>query len=492
MRHYAAIGLLLLVAGASRGETLDQEYWPGPFSLSQSASAYDLAQSFTPSTDRVDAVLVAFGCCINGGSLTLTLHIREGSVNGPILGSQTRFLNTYNNGEQRFEFTPPVPVTPGQLYVIDMVHEGGSNGMWGSNGAGPPYVRGNKIINGIEKPFDFGFRTFGPQTMQNGPTPLEYSNHWDERSIAGGGEHYDPDPGQVLYAEPPDTETDSFPVDIFDIDPGLESGFEPDSQVDALSNGDDVLFTMLDNNQANLLVSFTGDAIFSEIAAYAETPAGTTSIHWYQANINAPDPATTTLEDVDAMELWGPVGSDDANFYSLNTDHAVGGSIFHRLGPTPTVYLDQPSVVAAITALGWNGVAEEVDIDALMMQDVGRVGYLEGDDVVLFSIKPNGNFDGGEIIRLPATGAPSFFSHGGHVWDTAFPTAFTFGEPSGIEDIDGLEAHFEITASASAPTASQGLRLALLVALLGTGALTLQGRGRGSPRVLGHHSRLSR
>ena len=79
--------------------------------------------------------------------------------------------------------------------------------------------------------------------------------------------------------------------------------------------------------------------------------------------------------------------------------------------------------------------------------------------------------DGGEIIHRTNTGAGSFsvsfLSHGGHLWDTAFPVAATFGYIDGIgEDVDdALEAVGTLTGDTTIDTPEPGGGLLLLSGL---------------------------
>ena len=132
------------------------------------------------------------------------------------------------------------------------------------------------------------------------------------------------------------------------------------------------------------------------------------------------------LEDVDALELWGYPGTteqpDDSDFFSLLGDNA-GASIFTFVSGASAVYLTPPQILGALTPLGFTGTEADVDVDALMVQDIQQSGVWDNGDAVLFSIRANAGWDGGEIV-LWRFGAPaSFLVHGGHTWNTAFDIA---------------------------------------------------------------------
>ena len=59
---------------------------------------------------------------------------------------------------------------------------------------------------------------------------------------------------------------------------------------------------------------------------------------------------------------------------------------------------------------------------------------------IIFSIAPIDIYDGGEIWVWDGLthGGATFLSHGGHLWNTAFPVMATFGTAS--ENVNALEA----------------------------------------------------
>jgi hypothetical protein len=60
------------------------------------------------------------------------------------------------------------------------------------------------------------------------------------------------------------------------------------------------------------------------------------------------------------------------------------------------------------------------------------------DDIIIFSIRASGNWDGGEIVVLPFGGPASFLNHGGQIWNTAFDVATAFGVST--QEVDAIEA----------------------------------------------------
>lgn len=297
----------------------------------------------------------------------------------------------------------------------------------------------------------------GPGTVR-----VEYSNLSDEMSVAGGGDHNGADSMQVLYTEVPDAAGGTLPIDV--VDYVARDG----QQVDAVANCRDRYFNQVQapvppylGATADLVMSFAGDPAqgAGPVAVYIESPAGADRDYWDQVELNNPN-AAGRLDDVDGLQVWGShylnFGGAHAQFWSETGD--VGGvsvwSYLPAAAPTPalaTAYIAQPVIVAAVVSLGYTCCPENVDLDALMVYDAvyvaGAVRVFEPGDAIIFSIRAAANFDGGEIMVLDWTGfgaAPvaSFLGHGGHLWDTAFGVAATFGVQT--EEVDAIEAVIDI------------------------------------------------
>jgi hypothetical protein len=74
-----------------------------------------------------------------------------------------------------------------------------------------------------------------------------------------------------------------------------------------------------------------------------------------------------------------------------------------------------------------------IDLDALMVKG----------DSLLFSIRPIGGFDGGEIWHWSGSGPASFLSFGGNTWNTGFNLQSYFAGQGFVihtENIDAMEA----------------------------------------------------
>ena len=446
----------------------------------------DLAQSFKPTLSSLGFVELGLSGPLSGTPTRVRVDLRDGGIAGPVIGSAVALIE--NNISlpvsvidlTRFEFSPPVTVVPGNTYVIDLVHISGGIGIWEVINPGF-YPDGGAFADGSPKVSDFAFRTglvVPSQLLIQPPLPVEYSDSLDERAKPGGGNHDVPDPGQVLYTEVPDGNADSHPLDTTDFSPATEAGIDPTLQVDAIAATVDVLVEELVGNAADLVVSLASDQGAAEIAAYFETPAGGTGVAFTHADLNVLDAPPDELDDVDGLELWGPVGSGDALLFSRQSDISFGTSIYRFSGGAAVPYVTHAEIVAAVTALGFVGDPQAVDVDALMVENGGGEQSFDVGDGILFSIRAGGNFDGGEIIHLrPAAAVPTFLEHGGHLWDTAFKVGGSLGDP-GNEEVDALEAR-PAAVTAQIPTLGP---LGLAVFVLGL-FIALRGSARRCPAV---------
>ena len=485
-----ALLLLMIVVSVAaprigRGAALiiDQSSSGGPgggaFPLDQ------FAQSFKPTLSSLGFVELGLDLGVSGPA-SLRVDLRDGGIAGPVIGSAFALLeNSFSLPVSvidltRFEFSPPVALVPGNTYVIDLVHVSGGAGIWELINPGV-YPDGEASVNGAPKTWDFAFRTglvVPSQLLTQPPLPVEYSDMSDDRAIPGGGDHDVPDPGQVLYTEFPDGPADKWPKDASDFLPALETGTDPLSQVDALASAADALVDDVLSNHADLLVSLVGDGGPAEAAVFFESPAGMTGTAFRHVELNALDNAPGEIDDLDGLELWGPVGSADAIYFSHFDDLASGTSVFRFSGGAAVPWISHAEILAAVTALGFSGSSQQVDLDALLVENGGDEQNFDIGDGILFSIRAGGNFDGGEIIHLRVGVPPAFLVHGGHKWDTTFDVVAAMPE-SKNEDVDALEAR---PAAVAAQIPTLGL-LGLAVFVLGL-FIALRGSARKCPAVL--------
>jgi len=145
--------------------TVDQSF-TGPFvtTLRLDLVQPDTGQQFTPTANTLAAVDILL--TDSGTTPTITIKIRQGSINGPLIGQVTQAVNVAGGSIAspavgHFDFSPPLVLIPSTLYVIEGIT---SNPVgWAGNNQVDLYPGGKGIIKNFIStvvPFDFGFRTF--------------------------------------------------------------------------------------------------------------------------------------------------------------------------------------------------------------------------------------------------------------------------------------------------------------------------------------------
>ncbi|MGH7176293.1 MAG: hypothetical protein ACREJC_02830 [Tepidisphaeraceae bacterium] len=124
-------------------------------SYSLVSSTTPIGQEFVPALNRVDAVeLKVLGATAAESAL---VNIRDGTITGPVLGSSAPLSLPAGLSFTTFDLLAPTPLTPGSVYVIELVALTLNVSIGGmSPGAYPP---GRAIIHGNPDPSqDFWFR----------------------------------------------------------------------------------------------------------------------------------------------------------------------------------------------------------------------------------------------------------------------------------------------------------------------------------------------
>lgn len=223
--------------------------------------------------------------------------------------------------------------------------------------------------------------------------------------------------------------------------PAFDIGVLVGAELDAIANLLDAHFGRLIADDAAMVVSFRTsfpggppiDPIIGGVPAslwYRESsPYGAGSGPWAMAPVL--NPAAPPIQ-VSGVEMYGAAG--DTSHFSTVGD--AGGSSILTAGGT---YLLNTTMAYAI------GATLPVDLDALMVDDTfGLREVFDPGDRIIFSVRANGEFDGGElwVMEMTAAGVPtaSFLVHGGVTWDTANGVAGLFGMFPPTEEIDALEA----------------------------------------------------
>jgi len=170
----------------------DQINGDSPLGVSIGGPGYVLSQGFTPTFGNVDTIdlrLRLGGSFPLGGYLT-TINIRSGPYNGPILGSATSLVQDQGGGLfgqlVRFEFSPPVCVSPGQTYFIEWQEPLDQGILYWLGDQNNPYPGGIAWVVLAQQPsLDYCFITYA-----NTDFPLIDRTKWAEqefvRRIEGG------------------------------------------------------------------------------------------------------------------------------------------------------------------------------------------------------------------------------------------------------------------------------------------------------------------
>lgn len=143
---------------------LDQSFDPG-FGVSWNyvQAHQPIGQSFTPVYPqlwRVDLGLEN----PSAAPVSLTLNIRQGTISGSIVGTQTFNVPVTGPSWRTVYFAPypGVPLIPGDPYVLDLVGAGADTVRWYIQTSGGSYSGGNAITDGSPAPGgDYLFKTYG-------------------------------------------------------------------------------------------------------------------------------------------------------------------------------------------------------------------------------------------------------------------------------------------------------------------------------------------
>lgn len=131
-----------------------------------------LAQEFTPTTAELSGVAVVLSAS-TVRRVPIDVHIREGSMDGPEIGTASTEVAVSAADWVVFEFDPPLGVTPGRTYVIGMTSQSPYFYWQGVRGVGAQceldqYRGGDAFVDGGRDPeTDFLFATFGADEFGN-------------------------------------------------------------------------------------------------------------------------------------------------------------------------------------------------------------------------------------------------------------------------------------------------------------------------------------
>jgi hypothetical protein len=292
----------------------------------------------------------------------------------------------------------------------------------------------------------------------------EFSHDLDLTTLGGGGIL---DPEQIVAWDGIGGTADGLDFT------GTRPSFTPDSQIDAMANHIDHLYTRILTDEAHLVFSI--DDMFTGYSFGAPFPGilppagpvvlangsviggpGELSVELGVMGVSAGNPLDTQLlwaaqpmintmplpVDVDGVELWGPepAFSADTDKYSLDTDFLSFSAPGGPPGPIPgdavsvwngsgSPYIAHSTIVTAVAALlgpdSAGGVpVDRVNLDALMVQDtLGSPDEFEFDpagglaaDSIIFSIEqipdpgdPDGYYATGSELIVLDASGAAFF-----------------------------------------------------------------------------------
>ena len=145
-------------------QSAHEDCWIG---TGQILASQPVGQEFTPSFSPLLAVEVLVVSFNSPYTDTLTLHIRDGTIDGPILATTSSDIGPVEHSEyvwHRFVLPLPLALTPGSLYVIEVFATNPSFGLAYAQtnlDASCDYPGGVAIVNGLRSEItDRLFRTY--------------------------------------------------------------------------------------------------------------------------------------------------------------------------------------------------------------------------------------------------------------------------------------------------------------------------------------------
>ncbi len=223
-------------------------------------------------------------------------------------------------------------------------------------------------------------------------------------------------------------------------------------EVDALAHSLDALFQGVVNNTASvgLLTSLTSE---NHINSHDST--GVANIWATPGEVRGAPAHTQNADDVDGLEIWGSYDLE-TNSYLDDADHFSLVGDMSNLGGTSVFYFDKNSNISSpyishTQLLGQlnnflHADFSEIDLDAMMLNDMTDIAQFEQGDSIMFSVAPimtpNVTLDGGEIFVWENGVSFGYLTQGGVTWDTINNVAGIFNSNS--ENINALEAIQEV------------------------------------------------
>lgn len=153
---------------------MDQQF-TGPFDFGLGVNnTGGVAQGFKPTQNNLVATDIFLTSNGANPSIVLTVNIRDGGPDGPVLGSTTATVpaNTLATVLSPYvlhaDFGSPIALTPGNFYILQVDPDGGFFGVAASYANGYPDgagFQGTFSLPGL----DWGFRTYYGEPASSGP-----------------------------------------------------------------------------------------------------------------------------------------------------------------------------------------------------------------------------------------------------------------------------------------------------------------------------------
>ena len=157
------ISVMLLTLSCSQvfaaTEILDQkqEITDGRYQIQ---AGEPMGQAFIPTLTPLTSVEVHIETANPGSDDTITCRIRDSTIDGAILGTASQLVTDGFEGWLRFTFDPPITVTPGSTYFIEL-DANAATFSWNIQFTGNQYPDGIFIASGFERvDEDAMFRTY--------------------------------------------------------------------------------------------------------------------------------------------------------------------------------------------------------------------------------------------------------------------------------------------------------------------------------------------
>ena len=322
-RISAVVATLMVVAitliGASAvlaHGVIDQSYSP-PGSFIGSKTLFPGAingQQFTPTKSSLNGVDVYLRRGTPGGDNTITMYIKKGWWNTPVLATSQMTVLANQAGRIHFDISPPLGITPGQKYFIQLTVTTYTH-MWKYNhGSYQGYPGGQPV--GLYHTRDFFFRTYYPNP--NTPPELDPIGNMSV------------DEGQLLTFTITATDPENDPLTYSADNLPVGASFDPENQTfswipgyDQAGTYDSVKFQVSDGSLTDyeeINITVNNGVLQATVDIDPDTVKLGAKGRWITAYIEPPSGYQPTLIDLDTVKLNDIVQAETDPKYDFVTD----------------------------------------------------------------------------------------------------------------------------------------------------------------------------